>query len=475
MGERLERLARFGHSRVHPFIQIDIHQHHNTSWSLTDSRLALADRELHHINKKGRPVSQCQHCRSQRKSRSMHHSCDCGKASHKCKHLLEVVDGHKGELYRETDDDWPLGLTCLRPPESCCCNHGDPCTCHLTKREPLLDTVPESDESDHEESGLSRMSSKQSSHDGRRRANTDASLTFDEQGRHKPIHKHIRAHEACGPYQWVRTHSSHDTARLTNRSVEDLASADIGGLGLGLRATRSENASPSPQQSGPAGIPVTGNNPSPLDLSGIQYESYASDGVVDFFGSTTPELCFSAGLSAPPVDWSNYEGLDFASKAADEDNFAPSNYSQAQSFGTWDAIGSEQPPTLTTTTSNSGTVSEAGELIANGVFALSSSLRSSTGSLPLELGQGPGDADFPEQNLGDIDFEQFRFDGLPVSTDKLPTTSFPIDPVSTVLDETSFLGSGLPLENAANAFTTLNGQNAFWISDPSMPAWEENL
>src|SRR4051794_13169815 len=42
---------------------------------------ATADRKLQHINKKGRPVSQCQHCRSMRKSRSSHIKCDCGEKS----------------------------------------------------------------------------------------------------------------------------------------------------------------------------------------------------------------------------------------------------------------------------------------------------------------------------------------------------------------------------------------------------------
>lgn len=37
------------------------------------------DRPLQLISKKGRPVSQCNHCRVQRKSRSAHVKCECGK------------------------------------------------------------------------------------------------------------------------------------------------------------------------------------------------------------------------------------------------------------------------------------------------------------------------------------------------------------------------------------------------------------
>jgi hypothetical protein len=58
------------------------------------------DRPLQHINKKGRPVSQCQHCRAMRKSRSAHTKCDCGEKTHKCVHLRPVIEGHKGEHCR---------------------------------------------------------------------------------------------------------------------------------------------------------------------------------------------------------------------------------------------------------------------------------------------------------------------------------------------------------------------------------------
>ena len=69
---------------------------------------APKDRPLQHINKKGRPVSQCQHCRSMRKSRSSHVKCDCGEKTHKCIHLKTTVDGHKGELHPRSG--WLAGL-----------------------------------------------------------------------------------------------------------------------------------------------------------------------------------------------------------------------------------------------------------------------------------------------------------------------------------------------------------------------------
>lgn len=55
-----------------------------------------ADRPLSHINKKGRPVSQCAHCRTLRKSRSAHVKCDCGEKSHAKGTCTHLKDGDKG-------------------------------------------------------------------------------------------------------------------------------------------------------------------------------------------------------------------------------------------------------------------------------------------------------------------------------------------------------------------------------------------
>lgn len=54
------------------------------------------DRELTHINPKGRPVKQCEHCRGARKAKSHHARCDCGEK--KDKDRL----GQKGKLSRRS-------------------------------------------------------------------------------------------------------------------------------------------------------------------------------------------------------------------------------------------------------------------------------------------------------------------------------------------------------------------------------------
>lgn len=58
------------------------------------------DRPLTHINKKGRPVSQCPHCRGLRKSRTTHVKCECGDKK-RDSHNHSNADSHaldKGDL-----------------------------------------------------------------------------------------------------------------------------------------------------------------------------------------------------------------------------------------------------------------------------------------------------------------------------------------------------------------------------------------
>lgn len=66
------------------------------------------DRPLTHVNKKGRPVSQCPHCRGLRKSRTTHVRCECGdkkKNNHKNESDFLTVD--KEDLKREHAGDVP--------------------------------------------------------------------------------------------------------------------------------------------------------------------------------------------------------------------------------------------------------------------------------------------------------------------------------------------------------------------------------
>lgn len=52
------------------------------SWDFADRDHCWIERPLSHINRKGRPVSQCPHCRGLRKARANHVKCECGTKPH---------------------------------------------------------------------------------------------------------------------------------------------------------------------------------------------------------------------------------------------------------------------------------------------------------------------------------------------------------------------------------------------------------
>ncbi|PON30537.1 hypothetical protein TGAM01_v200977 [Trichoderma gamsii] len=330
-----------------------------------------ANRPLQHINKKGRPVSQCAHCRSMRKSRSAHIKCDCGEKTSKCIHLQPPAEGHVGE---STEYERPScqGLTSKLlscRPETCCCNHGGRCTC-AGKSDVPLDTVPESD-SEGEMKGATLPPRPVPR---RRRANTihssDMGMTFDQHGHHKPT-KHNRASQKCGPYQLNRVNSAASagslgasTDSLLYQHGEGHAAVQHSFLSREQRQVKSEATSPLLSASS---FTQLNSNLPPLDLSGISnYATYVSAPGFDLFSSGLPDAdapILSASL-AQSVDWSHYD-----LREANGDTFTPSSYSQAgtQFTGHFDfGSGSENLPTLAGTTSTSGDVSEVEDFMPGG-------------------------------------------------------------------------------------------------------------
>ncbi|KAF9889403.1 hypothetical protein FE257_007304 [Aspergillus nanangensis] len=169
-----------------------------------------SDRPLTHINKKGRPVSQCAHCRGLRKSRTTHTKCDCGdkkKNSHKHDSDPHAVD--KRDLKREHvgDED-----------SRCGCLHGQRCTCAL-KKETHLDPVPETGLPPPPHAILSEPPKKPQLTSTK----SDSTLMIFRDGHHKPAHKHNDMAHKCGlPYTIPRSHTIHGTCDVARRSVDHL-------------------------------------------------------------------------------------------------------------------------------------------------------------------------------------------------------------------------------------------------------------
>lgn len=339
-----------------------------------------SDRPLQHINKKGRPVSQCTHCRTLRKSRSAHVRCDCGgEKAHS-----------KGACTHDSSDSQA---------DSCCCSHGARCSCALKKEH--LDPVPESDSD--EASSSSNASNNEKRRPRALTAQSETGLTIFTNGHHKPVHKHNNMAHKCGlPYVVPRAHSIHGTspAGLANRSVDNLPhTSTIDALHSeshikdSMVSAKQEQRMVKSEHGSPLFSPVSnldqlnGQLP-PLDLSSIPTDYYSMQTIDGFSSMPDPEQpMFSAGLSSTSIDWSHYDGLDFNS-----DNLGNSSYSQAPSFTGYDFSSIDQ--SALTTTSTSGEISEVEDFV---------SLNDKSGSRPTLLTQQYG-SDFDASEFGgDLD------------------------------------------------------------------------
>jgi hypothetical protein len=164
---------------------------------------ALPDRELHHINPKGRPVKQCEHCRGARKSKSHHAKCDCGEKKDKDKH--KDMGDAKGELI--FDGSIEDGSNDSTDTESrCCCHSGAKCICGV-KKEGL---------------DLKLDTGKQTLHSARTKpklttTHSESTLTVFANGHHKPCHRNNNSAHVSGlPYKIARPHTLHGSAAFAS-------------------------------------------------------------------------------------------------------------------------------------------------------------------------------------------------------------------------------------------------------------------
>lgn len=266
-----------------------------------------SDRPLTHINKKGRPVSQCAHCRGLRKSRTTHVKCECGDK--------------KKNNSNNNNNTIPLGESDSTGDNNCGCSHGQRCSCAL-KKEHHLDVVPET--------GLPPAPPAAVAESKKPRLTTtksESTLTVFRDGHHKPAYKHNDMAHKCGlPYTIPKSHTIHSTD-LIQRSADLLA-------GVGQTATAGQDAShrdQTPQrliksehgspESAPVLLEQINTQIPPLEISSFSPfgttespltsmtfpESFPDSSFQDqFFTSEADFPLGSAGLSAPPVDWSSF-------------------------------------------------------------------------------------------------------------------------------------------------------------------------
>ncbi|KAL8947189.1 MAG: hypothetical protein Q9222_006505 [Ikaeria aurantiellina] len=327
----------------------------------TADRLA-SDRPLTHINKKGRPVSQCPHCRGLRKARASHVKCECGEKPHSKEDCSDL--GSQSDPGDNNVIETPTGPV-IPDAKTCCCSHGSRCTCALKKE--YLEAVPEAGlPTPSPASLLARKPRLQAT-------NSESSLTHFTNGHHKPVHKHNDAHTKVGtPYKIPIPHSISGNQDIAGKSSDSLPLApsvdytpsplhdSISSAQQEVRQVKSEHGSPKPR-SLQRFIGLESPLP-PLDLSYPQYiDGMASPLPDDYLGDFYPRKSYdtyltahddapvlSPALSMPAVDWA---ALDLGVSAS---------YSQPPSYASFDHSHVGQPAL---TTSSSGEVSDLDEFV----------------------------------------------------------------------------------------------------------------
>ncbi len=331
------------------------------------------DRPLTHINKKGRPVSQCPHCRGLRRARASHVKCECGEKPH-CKAECpkqESPENDKGESGSDHGDGGveitsETSVFSASAPSThvCCCSHGARCTCALKKEH--LDPVPEMDFKD-----IGPPPSHGPRKPRLKTAQSENSLTVFTNGHHKPVHKLNDAAHQCGlPYKIPIPHSipgKSDTIPMkpsARRSTDSLPllktieqaphqlQESICSAQQEVRLIKSEHGSPKaralPSYDGFDGTI------SPLEMRYPGYHQGVHSPTSDEYGypyyaSNEEQPPLSAGIVSPGEDWS---AVDLPLGCA-----LSASFSQPPSYASYDYNVSQ--PGLTT--SSSGEPSEVDE------------------------------------------------------------------------------------------------------------------
>jgi hypothetical protein len=286
--------------------------------------------------------------------------CECGEKPHaksECVHL-DKPDA-KNWIYGDPGLDHTSDQH-----HSCCCTHGARCTCALKKEH--LDTVPEIDlpegsPTSNPELRKPRLVSAQS----------ENTLTVFTNGHHKPVHKHNDMAHKCGaPYKIPRSHTIHGHSEMAQRSMDSLPLTkrallsheslphhdSITSAPQPVRLVKSEHGSPEIKPF--SNLEPLNTSIPPLDSSYSPYDT-GSPVMLPFGYERYPENYFaphdvepalnSAGLNAPPVDWSTF-GIPYDNPAFSTE------HSQPPSYASFDYSNLGHPGL---TTSSSGDISEA--------------------------------------------------------------------------------------------------------------------
>ncbi|PIB00634.1 Copper resistance protein [Cercospora beticola] len=398
------------------------------------------DRELTLVPKKGRPVTQCQHCRLERKKRSAHVKCDCGEAEkphhpkEKCIHLREAEERAKAGFHDDThikQEDDAAHLVAVAEEQGCCCHHGGKCSCSLIKREPA-------------NKGSSPPHGPAVPKPRLETTKSDGSITVFANGHHKPVHRKNHAAHECGmPYKMPlpRAHTDNNVSQAARRSVDSLPlqtaslfepsnAAPAAKMPLGAMARRmSKSEQPSPKLSG---IGTSSVGLSDATLSAIDFSTLGP-----ILTNQSVESCTSESISFPAFE--PMSGV--ADGSYDPWSILPTTDSMPNNdpFGVWtsqfDSSNVAQPAL---TAASSGTQSEIDEIpTVDDLYGLAMpSIQEDVATFPLDSAMNDtnnvnrrslppnffGNADFNMSNMGN-EWGMPAGDGFGTSTNKIKAES----------------------------------------------------
>lgn len=305
-------------------------------------------------------MTQCQHCRQERKKRSAHVSCDCGStekqhhSKEKCIHLREAEErakaGHFDDPHLEKD---PAHLAAVAEEQGCCCHHGGRCTCAILKKE-----------TDDGVAGLHGPAVKPRLE----KTSSDTSITVFTNGHHKPVHRKNHAAHECGmPYKMPmqRFATENNVASAARRSVDSLALDNnmpyqpsgfapqtSAPFNAGRRGSKSEQPSPKLNPIAQLYCGTTDSKLNSIDFTALtqtQTNQSMQSTMSESFGY--PSYDDMSGVSDNAFDWS-------AALSADASSMPNNNY-----FGVWPTSSNNSnggQPALTA--ASSGTTSEIDEM-----------------------------------------------------------------------------------------------------------------
>ncbi|KAF4543261.1 Copper fist DNA binding domain protein [Lasiodiplodia theobromae] len=174
-----------------------------------------SDRPLKHINPKGRPVKQCEHCQKARKTKSHHARCDCGTKKDKAKAekaAAAAAQASASESEHDAHVNIETALSLGAPSQGCACHLGEKCLCGMKKDLDLKLDTGFAKNGQLTKAAKPRLTT----------AHSETTLTVFANGHHKPCHRlNNSAHTSGAPYRIPRHHTTH--GGTVHKSHDNLA------------------------------------------------------------------------------------------------------------------------------------------------------------------------------------------------------------------------------------------------------------